>query len=266
MKVLNSIKINQEFAEQKEYEEYENFINELKIIEKEESIRLNYSPKLENSLKELLKKIEKSSTSHLSRYSSEYMKIFNRLSINHFCNIINYLDINYPGLSFHYVMESRHNKNEQSIEEDLEIKNTFLRNTINNKQIVSDDENLVFYQRIYQIKNKGLLKYLFAPMRRRLIAGLFEEVQEDEATKEEKEALRDNLVDHHFQDWLKGKLTNLELQNLEVYKYQYLFEIEEKAQAKKRNQALITYVPKFIEEDKFISIINTLINEIEKEE
>jgi hypothetical protein len=67
---------------------------------------------------------------------------------------LNWLDENFPGLSFHYVMEARHR-------EDWEPGKLLL-------------------DRLKTIKTLSLLGMIFQPMRTRLISGLLEEDEEEE--------------------------------------------------------------------------------------
>ena len=105
-------------------------------------------------LVEFGKKISNAKTGQLSQTSQEVTVIMTYIFSGKSMRLLSWLDENYPGLSFHYVMEARHR-------EDWEPGRLLL-------------------DRLKTIKTLSLLSKIFAPMRTRLIAGLLEEDQESD--------------------------------------------------------------------------------------
>lgn len=104
-------------------------------------------------LVEFGKKISKAHTSQLSKTSEEITIIMTYIFSSKSMRILNWLDDNSPGLSFHYVMEARHR---------------------------SDWEpGRLLLDRLKTIKTLSLLSHIFSPMRTRLISGLLEDENED---------------------------------------------------------------------------------------
>ena len=70
-----------------------------------------------NELLEFGKNIGKAKNTQLSEYSSDITTVMAYIFSSRSLRLLNWLDENYPGLSFHYVMEARHNQqNEENSE------------------------------------------------------------------------------------------------------------------------------------------------------
>lgn len=129
-----------------------------KILTMMESVEPWIVDDVESIAKELVnfgKKISQAKTGQLSRHSDELTLIMTYIFSGKALRMLNWLDDNYPGLSFHYVMEARQR-------EDWEPGKLLL-------------------DRLKTIKTLSLLGMIFTPMRTRLISGLLDE---DEAEEE----------------------------------------------------------------------------------
>lgn len=100
------------------------------------------------------KKIATVKAPHLSRHSDDITLIMTYIFSGKAMRLLNWLDENFPGLSFYYVMEARQ-------KDDWEAGRLLL-------------------DRLKTIKTLSLLGTIFAPMRTRLIAGLLEDDDEDD--------------------------------------------------------------------------------------
>lgn len=129
----------------------------LKILSMMESVEPWVVDDVESIAKELVnfgKKISDAKTGQLSQHSDEITLIMTYIFSGKALRMLNWLDDNYPGLSFHYVMEARQR-------EDWEAGKLLL-------------------DRLKTIKTLSLLGMIFTPMRTRLISGLLDDDEEDE--------------------------------------------------------------------------------------
>lgn len=128
-----------------------------KILSVMESVEPWVVDDVESVAKELVnfgKKISTAKTGQLSQHSDEVTLIMTYIFSGKSLRLLNWLDDNYPGLSFHYVMEARQR-------EDWEAGRLLL-------------------DRLKTIKTLSLLGVIFTPMRTRLISGLLEEDEEED--------------------------------------------------------------------------------------
>lgn len=129
----------------------------LKILNMMEAVEPWVVDDAESVARELIsfgKRLSDANTGQLSRHSDEITLIMTYIFSGKSMRLLNWLDENYPGLSFHYVMEARHR-------EDWEAGKLLL-------------------DRLKTIKTLSLLSMIFQPMRTRLISGLLEEDEDDE--------------------------------------------------------------------------------------
>lgn len=134
----------------------------LKILNMMEAVEPWVVDDAESVARELInfgKKLSDANTGQLSRHSDDITLIMTYIFSGKSMRLLNWLDENYPGLSFHYVMEARHR-------EDWEAGKLLL-------------------DRLKTIKTLSLLSMIFQPMRTRLISGLLEEDEEDEDDSDE---------------------------------------------------------------------------------
>lgn len=128
----------------------------LKILTMMENVEPWIVDDVDSIAKELVnfgKKINKAKTGQLSQHSDELTIVMTYIFSGKAMRMLNWLDDNYPGLSFHYVMEARQ-------KEDWEAGKLLL-------------------DRLKTIKTLSLLGMIFTPMRTRLISGLLEEDEEE---------------------------------------------------------------------------------------
>jgi hypothetical protein len=128
----------------------------LKILTMMENVEPWIVDDVDSIAKELVnfgKKISKAKTGQLSQHSDELTVVMTYIFSGKAMRMLNWLDDNYPGLSFHYVMEARQ-------KEDWEAGKLLL-------------------DRLKTIKTLSLLGMIFTPMRTRLISGLLEEDDEE---------------------------------------------------------------------------------------
>ncbi len=128
----------------------------LKILTMMENVEPWIVDDVDSIAKELVnfgKKISKAKTGQLSQHSDELTVVMTYIFSGKAMRMLNWLDDNYPGLSFHYVMEARQ-------KEDWEAGKLLL-------------------DRLKTIKTLSLLGMIFTPMRTRLISGLLEEDEEE---------------------------------------------------------------------------------------
>lgn len=124
----------------------------LKILSMMESVEPWVVDDVESVARELVdfgKKISQAKTTQLSKTSEEITIVMTYIFSSKSMRLLNWLDENFPGLSFHYVMEARHR-------EDWEPGKLLL-------------------DRLKTIKTLSLLGLIFSPMRTRLISGLLDE-------------------------------------------------------------------------------------------
>lgn len=124
----------------------------LKILSMMEAVEPWVVDEVEFVAKDLVefgKKLVKAKSPQLSKNSEEITLIMAYIFSSKSLRLLNWIDENYPGLSFHYVMEARH-------KEDWEPGRLLL-------------------DRLKTIKTLSLLGLIFSPMRTRLISGLLEE-------------------------------------------------------------------------------------------
>lgn len=129
----------------------------LKILTMMESVEPWIVDDTESVARELInfgKKLSEVKTSTLSKHSDEITTVMTYIFSGKSMRLLNWIDENFPGLSFHYVMEARHN-------EDWEAGKLLL-------------------DRLKTIKTLSLLGLIFQPMRTRLISGLLEEDDDNE--------------------------------------------------------------------------------------
>lgn len=132
----------------------------LKILSMMEAVEPWIVDDVESVAKELIsfgKKINNAKTSQLSSNSEDITIIMTYIFSGKSMRLLNWIDDNFPGLSFHYVMEARHN-------EDW-------------------DAGKLLLDRLKTIKTLSLMGLIFAPMRTKLITGLLED-DEDEDIEE----------------------------------------------------------------------------------
>lgn len=129
----------------------------LKIITMMEAVEPWVVDDAESVARELIsfgKKLSDTNTGQLSRHSDEITLIMTYIFSGKSMRLLNWLDENFPGLSFHYVMEARHREEWEA--------------------------GKLLLDRLKTIKTLSLLGMIFQPMRTRLISGLLEEDDEDE--------------------------------------------------------------------------------------
>lgn len=170
MNILNSIKV---YDEDKIH-----FDKEVELVEQLEVITTNYSINVENDLKEMFKRLENTTSGLIARTTDELFYVLNRLPYKVFCNVINYLDVTYPGISFHMLMEAKQQKYSKSINIPLINEDT--------KLLTENNEFCLFYERIQKSSKKNLLKYLIQPMRYRLFKNFLDDDLYPEDTIEKK--------------------------------------------------------------------------------
>jgi len=128
----------------------------LKILNMMESVEPWVVDDVEAVAKELVsfgKILGNIKSGQLSKYSDEVTLLMTYIFSSKSLRLLNWLDDNYPGLSFHYVMEARQR-------EDWEAGRLLL-------------------DRLTTIKTLSLLGLIFTPMRTRLISGLLEDDDDD---------------------------------------------------------------------------------------
>lgn len=129
----------------------------LKILNMMESVEPWVVDDVESVAKELVnfgKILSNVKTGQLSRHSDEVTLLMTYIFSSKSLRLLNWLDDNYPGLSFHYVMEARQR-------EDWEAGKLLL-------------------DRLKTIKTLSLLGLIFTPMRTRLISGLLDDDDDDD--------------------------------------------------------------------------------------
>ena len=134
----------------------------LKILSMMEAVEPWVVDDVESVAKELINFGKKISdldvkAGHLSKHSDEVTTIMTYIFSGKSIRLLNWLDDNYPGLSFHYVMEARQREDWES--------------------------GRLLLDRLKTIKTLSLLGMIFTPMRSRLISGLLED-DEDEYEEE----------------------------------------------------------------------------------
>ena len=92
-------------------------------------------------------------TGDLSRHSDNIIKALSSLKMKHTYDFMKMIDENFPGLSFHYIMESRHSLTK---------------------------ENLILLYRVAFYFEYLPEKKMFQPMRERLIKGLVADINEND--------------------------------------------------------------------------------------
>lgn len=129
----------------------------LKILTMMEAVEPWVVDDVESVSRELVefgKKISQAKTSKLSDTSEQITIVMTYIFSSKSMRLLNWLDENYPGLSFHYVMGARHK---------------------------SDWEpGRLLLDRLRTIKTLSLLGQIFSPMRTRLISSLLDEDNENQ--------------------------------------------------------------------------------------
>lgn len=128
-----------------------------KILSKMEDVEPWTVDDIESVAKEIVgfgKHLSTAKTIQLSRHYEDITVVMTYIFSGKSMRLLNWLDENFPGLSFHYVMEARHR-------EDWEAGKLLL-------------------DRLKTIKTLSLLSQIFAPMRTRLISGLLEDDEEED--------------------------------------------------------------------------------------
>lgn len=136
----------------------------LQILSLMESVEPWVVDDVESVAKELVnfgKKVSAVKTNKLSNNHEKITEVMAYIFSGKSMRILNWLDDNYPGLSFHYVMEARQ-------QEDWE-------------------EGKLLIDRLKTIKTLSLLGMIFTPMRTRLIAGLLEDDEDEDELEEDME-------------------------------------------------------------------------------
>ncbi len=100
------------------------------------------------------KKMSSASKQSLTRHSEDVISIMAYISCGKALKIMNWLDENHPGLSFHYVMESR--------------------------QIDDWEPGRLLLDRLRTVHTLTLLSKIFSPSRTRLISELLKENKDDD--------------------------------------------------------------------------------------
>jgi hypothetical protein len=129
----------------------------LKILSMMEAVEPWIVDDVESVAKELVnfgKKVSNAKTSQLAKNSESITVVMTYVFSGKSMRLLNWLDENFPGLSFHYVMEARHR-------EDWEPGRLLL-------------------DRLKTIKTLSLMGLIFSSMRTRLISGLLEDDEEEE--------------------------------------------------------------------------------------
>ena len=129
----------------------------LKILNMMEAVERWVVDDVETVSKQLVafgKQMSLAKTGQLSQHSDEITMIMTYIFSGKAMRLLNWLDENYPGLSFHYVMEAKQR-------EDWEAGRLML-------------------DRLKTIKTLSLLGMIFTPMRTRLISGLLEDDDDEE--------------------------------------------------------------------------------------
>jgi hypothetical protein len=129
----------------------------LKILSMMESVEvwaLDNSEEVAKELCEFGKKMSIAKTSQLSRHSENITLVMTYIFSGKAMRLLNWIDENFPGLSFHYVMEARHRE--------------------------GWEPGRLLLDRLKTIKTLSLLGLIFAPMRTRLISGLLEDDEEED--------------------------------------------------------------------------------------
>jgi hypothetical protein len=133
-----------------------------KILDMMEAVEPWVVDDVESVAKELVnfgKKMSIVKTGKLSQHSDEITMIMTYIFSGKAVRILNWLDDNFPGLSFHYVMEARQR-------EDWEAGKLLL-------------------DRLKTIKTLSLLGMIFTPMRTRLISSLLEDDEDNDDDEQE---------------------------------------------------------------------------------
>lgn len=144
-------------------------------VEKNERSDYQYSLEVYKQVSKVIKKIEKLTSKDLSKNYMEIIIFLNRLSFSNFCKIHAYIDHNFPGISFHYVMETR-----QEVINYLQNQNyTRYGSELMNEEIVNECEVYLSRLKILQVNN--MLNLIMSPMRTRLATGLLTDTLEHPA-------------------------------------------------------------------------------------
>lgn len=136
----------------------------LKILTKMEQVEpwiVDNVPEVARQLVNFGKKIATIDSQKLSRHHEEITVIMTYIFSSKSMRLLNWLDDNFPGLSFHYVMEARQRENWEP--------------------------GKLLLDRLKTISTLSLLNQIFAPMRTRLIGGLLEDDENDDEEEEENE-------------------------------------------------------------------------------
>lgn len=129
----------------------------LKILTMMEAVEPWVVDDIESVSKELVdfgKKISSAKTNQLSDNTDSIVLLMTYIFSSRSMRLLNWIDDNFPGLSFHYVMEARQR-------DDWEAGKLLL-------------------DRLKTIKTLSLLPKIFAPMRTRLIANLLEDDDDED--------------------------------------------------------------------------------------
>lgn len=129
----------------------------LKIMTMMEAVEPWIVDDVESVARELVnfgKKISIGKNGYLSRHSDEITFVMTYIFSGKALRMLNWIDDNFPGLSFHYVMEARQREDWES--------------------------GRLLLDRLKTIKTLSLLQQIFAPMRTRLISGLLEEDDDED--------------------------------------------------------------------------------------
>jgi hypothetical protein len=113
-----------------------------------ETWTLTNEPIFQSKLKEFTEAYKDMTSPKWSTNSEQITELMTYMTISQFTFLLHYIDISFPGLSFHFVMEARHDENWRAGE--------------------------LLLKRIKLLKEYGFLNKIFAPMRTRLISGLIE--------------------------------------------------------------------------------------------
>jgi hypothetical protein len=173
------------------------------VDEKELCNKVNYSNTLHTTLSSYITALKKSETKVLALSAFEIIMVFNRLSFYHFCKVMQEIDNNYPGISFHIIMEARLQQ------EDVVHKTPNLTRYQNivylskdNKEPIDRDilpykEAQAFLHRLHFLNDINCLNQIFASSRSRILRGLL-----DQDNKNDSVITQEKIALHNYFKWV----------------------------------------------------------------
>lgn len=184
----------------------------LAVEESEASDNL-YSNKVHKKIAKVIKNINLNATiSCLSKNHLNMIIILNRLSFTNFCKLHSYIDNQYPGISFHYVMESRiaiMNYNKTTPTNYTRYNKTL---SLDECEVFEINEYKIYLSRFILLEKNNMLGLLFGPMRVRLIRGLLNDYIERSNILEQSsklEVLTEDKFIKILQNFLDELLSNI---------------------------------------------------------